>query len=152
MKSIGDTMIFIQRTNKLYENCLEEVRQRYHLSRIELQIMCFLHNNPTQNTIIQISSMRMLSKGNVSRGVELLIQRDYLERCVDENDRRVVHLILKESANDLIKEIDQAMHSFFSILFEQFTQEEYEVFRLLHQKMSENVLKELHKEEDKDGK
>ena len=59
-------------------------------------------------TAADIAELRMLSKGNVSQGVESLIQNGYLERFPDLSDRRRIHLSLTAQSGDIIYRIDEA--------------------------------------------
>ena len=50
---------------KLQEKYLESIRIDYKLSRIEVIIITFLHNNPVHDTARDIVEFRMLQSGNV---------------------------------------------------------------------------------------
>ena len=65
---------------KLYDKMLRSICDRYQLTQIEADIISFLKNNPGKDTVGDIAELRMLSKGNVSRGAEELIQRGLLRR------------------------------------------------------------------------
>lgn len=125
---------------KLYDSFLDEIRKKYHLTQIEVTIISFLYNNPSKDTAKDISALRMLPKGNVSQGVESLIQKHFLTRSPDRTDRRIIHLSLLEEAQPLITEIEDAKIHFRNILFDGFTQEEITLFEALNDRMINNVL------------
>ena len=83
---------------KLYEKYLEDVQMKHRLSHIEIAIIGFLYNNPERDTAADIVERRMLPKGNVSAGVETLVQKGLLMRRQDQTDRRKIHLSLLEKA------------------------------------------------------
>lgn len=85
---------------------LKEICRRHKLTLIETTIISFLYNNPGRDTAADIVELRMLSKGNVSQAVELLIQKSLLKRIPDENDRRRIHLELLPDAIPITNEID----------------------------------------------
>ena len=147
MKKTSDVLISIQKMNKFYDLCLDDVRIKYNLSKIELQIISFLHNNPGQDTVAQIASMRMLSKGNVSRGVDLLIQKELIEKRIDDDDHRWVHLTLTSKTKFITQDIDLGMSSFFNQVFQGFSQEDFEMYDSLYERMNRNVTEGLCKEE-----
>lgn len=67
---------------KLYDSFLDEIRKKYRLTQVEVTIISFLHNNPGKDTAKDISTLRMLPKGNVSQGVESLIQKKILRELL----------------------------------------------------------------------
>ena len=143
MKSTSEVLMSFRMIAKLYELCLEDVREKYNLSKIEIKIINFLHNNPDKDSIREISEMRMLSKGNVSRGVDSLIQRGFVERTPDENDRRGAHLRLKPEASPIIEEIQQAGTVFLKKAFSDFSDEEFQLYRSLNKRMMQTIAKHL---------
>ena len=84
MQRATDILLLIRGLGKLNDKCLETVRKEYELSQIEVTIMGFLHNNPGKDTVGEIAYWRMLPKGNVSQGVESLIQKRLLQRICDK--------------------------------------------------------------------
>lgn len=136
---------------KLYDSFLDEIRKKYHLTQVEVTIISFLHNNPGKDTAKDISALRMLPKGNVSQGVESLIQKKYLARTPDTTDRRIIHLSLLKEAHPLVLEIEETKIHFRNILFDGFSQEEITLFETLNNRMIQNALhhrKEVSKHEE----
>lgn len=125
---------------KLYDSFLDEIRKKYHLTQVEVTIISFLHNNPGKDTAKDISALRMIPKGNVSQGVESLIQKNYLSRIPDKSDRRIIHLSLLEEAQPLIDEIEEAKIHYRDMLFDGFTQEEITLFENLNDRLVSNAL------------
>jgi len=76
-------LVYTRTLVKLYDLYMEKIRLNYHFSHIEITIISFLHNNPGKDTAKEICDMRMLPKGNVSQGVESLIQKQLLVRQQD---------------------------------------------------------------------
>lgn len=124
---------------KFYDQCLECVRQNHGLSRLEIIIISFLHNNPDHDTVAEIAYMRMLSKGNVSRAADSLIRRGLLDRIPDQTDRRWVHLKLTPEAAPIVSQIAQARLDFQQLAFEGFTSEEMTHFESLNHRLTDNI-------------
>ena len=142
-----DVLLSIRRAVKLYEQYLEEARKGYHLSRVEIAIIGFLHNNPGRDTARDIVELRMLPKGNVSQGVEALIQKRLLERIRDGKDRRRVHLSLRPDALPVIQEIEKANDRFRAQVFSGFSKEEYKIYMRLVECIMQNILAGLRGED-----
>lgn len=143
MKQAGDAFLTIRQTAKFYDRCLEGVRERYGLSKIEVVIVNFLHNHPGRDSVGDIAEMRMLSKGNVSRGADSLIRRGLLQREPDREDRRAAHLELTPAAAPLAEELENASREFISLAFENFSEEECTLFREFLDRLKGNVSRNL---------
>ncbi len=60
---------------KYYEFSLKGINKKYDLTKIELDIISFLFNNPNKDTLSDIVELRMLQKGNVSKAINILIDK-----------------------------------------------------------------------------
>ena len=65
---------------RLYQEKLEPVCSEYSLTRMELNILLFLANNPVHDTATDIVEVRHLTKSHVSASVKTLQARGYLQR------------------------------------------------------------------------
>ncbi len=149
--STSDALIVIRQTMKFYEQCLDGVRRDHQLSRLEVIIISFLHNNPGHDTVGEIAEMRMLSKGNVSREADTLIRRGLLERVPDPKDRRWVHLRLRPEAAPIVEEIGRANRVFEQKVFEGFSAEDIETFRALNRRLADNICRSMERSSGKHG-
>ena len=122
---------------------MDDIRKSFSLSRIEITIISFLHNNPGLDTAGDIAEYRMLSKGNVSQSVESLIQKGYLERFPDSEDRRRIHLSLTAHASEIVRQIDEIKRDFYQALAEGLTESEIMQYQAITDKITENVLNGL---------
>ena len=112
MKNASDMLMLVRYMMKLYEKYLEDVQMKHRLSHIEIAIIGFLYNNPERDTAADIVERRMLPKGNVSAGVETLVQKGLLMRRQDQTDRRKIHLSLLEKAVPIVQEIEKSIKNF----------------------------------------
>ena len=60
---------------RLYQEKLEPVCSEYSLTRMELNILLFLANNPVHDTATDIVEVRHLTKSHVSASVKTLQAR-----------------------------------------------------------------------------
>lgn len=136
-----DMRLLMRGITKLYEQYLERIRGKYGLSQIEITIIGFLYNNPGKDTAAEIVELRMLPKGNVSQGVELLVKKGFLRRNADRTDRRKVHLSLEETAIPLCNEIEKVNQSFKEQLLQGLTQQEKEAYEKINRQLMKNIEK-----------
>lgn len=140
---MSDTTNFLEtsrRIMKLRESVLKKICDQYELTMIQGNIITFLYNNPGKDTATDIVELRMLSKGNVSRAVEELIQKKLLKRELDKKDRRVIHLLLLPSVDEIIEQIKKEQEKFQKEIYRGFSEEEMEIYLKLNERMRKNIL------------
>lgn len=128
---------------KLYDKICSSVCDKYKITKLELDIIAFLNNNPGRDTASDIVELRMLPKANVSQAVDALIKKEFLIRKQDENDRRRIHLELTKKDNSIIKDIEEVQKNFESILFKGFSDEDRSLYRKMNKRISSNAFDEL---------
>lgn len=144
-----DYLMNIRRIMKLHEGMLKKICVRYDLSLIEANIISFLYNNPGKDTAGDIVELRMLSKGNVSQGVELLAGKGLLLRIPDKEDRRKVHLSLSEKTVPITEEMKRGKLKFQEELCSGFSEEDKKTLENLSRRIMENTEKALKRCEKK---
>ena len=132
-------LLLVRYMMKLYEKYLEDVQVKYQLFHIEIAIIGFLYNNPEKDTAADIVERRMLPKGNVSAGVETLVQKELLIRRQDQADRRKIHLSLLEKAFPIIREIDEINQNFREQIFKNFSEEELKNYEAMNELLLKNL-------------
>ena len=119
---------------------IKEICDSFKLTRIEGTIIVFLYNNPGKDTAGDIVELRMLSKGNVSQAVESLIQKSFLARKQDAEDRSKIHLSLLPAAEPIIQAVEKKQKEFGCEIFRGFTEEEVCLFHEMNSRIAENTL------------
>ncbi|MGI6070570.1 MAG: MarR family transcriptional regulator [Blautia sp.] len=131
---------------RLYDQLMEPVCQDYAITRMELDILLFLANNPKYDTAADIIRRRCLTKSHVSTSVKKLEDNGYLERKFHPGNRKSVHLSLKEPAGPIVKAGQAAQKSFFAVVFQGFSQEEINVVCENSVRIGKNILGALEEE------
>lgn len=128
---------------RLYDKMLKKVCTEHELSLVEADVISFLRNNPGKDTAVDIVELRGLSKGAVSKAVESLIRKSFLERIPDTEDRRRIHLKLKPEAEPVTEMIDDVKEEFLNTVLGGFTSEELEAHSRFFQRVFDNTRHEL---------
>lgn len=128
-----------RRIIKLHEAMLKNICEQYGLTMMEATIISFLCNNPGRDTAADIVELRMLSKGNVSQGVEGLIQKSLLQRRQDTRDRRRIHLTLLPAAAPITRTIESIQAQFHREVFRGLSDEERAQFDRINARIMENT-------------
>lgn len=141
--TMTDIVLFHRCTLKLYDTLLKGICVSHDLSGLELTIISFLHNNPEYDTAKDISSFRMIPKGNVSQGVNTLLAKGLLLRSPDAHDRRKIHLSLTDRSLELVEKVEAAKHQFTELMFDGFSVEERAMYGRLCERVERNVKQSL---------
>ena len=124
---------------RLFETTDQPVCEKYGLTKLEVDILAFLNNNPSMNTAKDIVEYRMLPKASVSVAVESLIQKGLLTRRQDHADRRRVHLALTGAGKELVPDLLAARQAFVDALFSDFKENEKSTYREMLSRMAKNA-------------
>ncbi len=130
----------VQLAKKRYAAQLDPLCKQYALTKTELDVILFLHNNPGLDRAVDIVNIRQIAKSHVSLSVANLEERGFLYREYDLADRRTAHLKLTEQALPIAAEGNRLQQVFFSRIFAGLSQEELALWRRILEKVSSNIL------------
>ena len=129
------------KAKKQYARLLEPICRQHGLTRNELDVMLFLHNNPQFDRAADIVSRRGIAKSHVSLSVTDLEARGLLVRSFDPSDRRTAHLLLTETGKNIAAQAREEQQRYFSEMYRGITEEEFDLWHTLTQKVCENIEK-----------
>ncbi|MFG6356223.1 MAG: MarR family transcriptional regulator [Acetatifactor sp.] len=123
----------------LYSKCVESVCVRHEITRMELDILLFLANNPCFDTATDIVEIRYLSKSQVSSSVRTLEERGYVRREYIENNKKTAHLRICDPAKAVIADGREAQEKFISVMLQGLSEEECACMKHCFARMWENI-------------
>ena len=124
---------------KSYGKLLAPLCEENDLTRNEMDVLLFLHNNPSYDRAADIVSHRGMAKSHVSLSVTNLEDRGLLERCFDASDRRTAHLKLTQQGVEIAEKARQVQQVFFSDLHAGITEEEFALWGAITKKVCDNI-------------
>lgn len=124
---------------KSYSKLLEPICQQWNLTRNELDILLFLHNNPGYDRAADIVSRRGIAKSHVSLGVASLEEKGLLLRRFSRQDRRTAHLELTEQGRVIAAQAKEKQTQYFSALYQGISPKEFEIWGKIQQKVRDNI-------------
>ena len=127
----------------LYEKITDPVKEQYHLTQMEFDILMFLHNNPTYKTANDMVRVRHLTKSHVSASVTSLEKKGLLEGSFAEGNRKSIQLTLTPAADEIVSAGKVAQTAYADALTQGFTQAEKDEFRELFLRMCANADAEI---------
>ncbi len=132
----------------LYSKCVAGVCTKHGITRMELDILLFLVNNPCYDTATDMIETRFVSKSQVSVSIKLLEKRGYLRKEYVKDNRKTAHLKVCRGAFPVIEDGRKAQENFISIMLQGFGQEEIEHLKQYFERMWGNINIHLKEEEE----
>lgn len=124
---------------KGYSRAMDPICRQWDLTRNELDVILFLHNNPEFDRASDVALRRGMAKSHVSLSVTSLEAKGLLCRRPDPEDRRTIHLELRGDALDIARQGREAQLAFFEKIYAGLTQEEINAWTHVVEKVSENI-------------
>lgn len=123
----------------LYAKCVGSVCRKHNITRIELDILLFLSNNPAYDTATDIVEVRYLSKSQVSSAVKHLEACGYLRKEYAEDNRKTAHLRVCDTAAGIVADGQAAQEVFFNIMMRGISREEVDGMKRCMDHIFENI-------------
>lgn len=123
----------------IYSGLSQPICNKYSINQSCFDVLMFCANNPENNTARDICAVRGIKSGIASVAVETLIQKNYMERTDDPDDRRIYRLVPTESAREIIEDGRKMQEKFISTLKSGISREEEEIFERVNEKILANI-------------
>lgn len=123
----------------LYSKCVEKTCIKHNITRMELDILLFLANNPCFDTATDIIEIRYLSKSHVSASIKTLEQCGYIRKEYVDHNRKTAHLKICEEAADIIRDGKSAQENFLAIVLKGFSEDEINAMRQYNERILNNI-------------
>ena len=120
----GNFLYYVRLLKRMYERTLAEAAAACGLTVPEADVLSFLQENPEFDTARDVALYREVSRAYVSKAVELLAGRGYIEIQQDKDDRRLQHLSITEKAEAATGVLRDAQYAFYGRVTAGLTQEE----------------------------
>lgn len=131
----------------LYSKCVGVVCVKHRITRMELDILLFLANNPVYDRATDIVEIRYLSKSQVSASIKTLEERGCLRKEYGEDNRKTAHLKICEKALPVIEDGQRAQEKFLEIMLRGLSREEENSLRQYFARILKNINDYLKEEE-----
>ena len=122
-----------------YDQALDPVAQQWQITRMELDLLLFLANNPAHNTAAEAVRLRQWTKSHVSAAVCSLQKKGLLSARHPEGNRKTLLLTPLPAAEPILQDGQSAQQSFFQAMRRGFTAEEEQVLEAVSEKIARNI-------------
>ncbi|MCI9200010.1 MAG: winged helix-turn-helix transcriptional regulator [Lachnospiraceae bacterium] len=137
-----ETLLYGQQFKKLYEKMSNLITEKYGLHKVEIEILLFLKKGKG-DTARDIAENKFFSKAHISHAIDHLMECGYLVGKLDGQDRRCVHLVLREEAEPVCEELLKMRENLMNTVCQGITEEERLMMRQVAKKIACNISKEL---------
>ena len=124
---------------KLLEEQSMELRQKYNMKKVELEILYFLSHCEGRNTSTDIHYQLTMNRGHISQAVDSLCKRQFIAAIPDKEDRRYVHYELLDSARVIVAEMTEMREEMNRRILEGISEDEMQIFRNVAFKIKKNI-------------
>lgn len=119
---------------------MEKLLAEFELTPAEIDVLTFLINNRDKDiTASEISMCRGISKGLVSRAVNLLKDKEMIETRENPEDGRSVYLKILDEEDDLVKEVKGINEKFIMQLIKDIDMSDLNLLLKVNNKMLNNI-------------
>ena len=109
----GNFLYYVRLLKRLYERTLARAAAESGLSPPEADVLSFLREYPEFDTARDVALYREVSRAYVSKAVEQLARRGYIEIKQDKTDRRVQRLAIAPAARETAERLHEAQFGFY---------------------------------------
>ncbi|MGI5976138.1 MAG: MarR family winged helix-turn-helix transcriptional regulator [Candidatus Limivicinus sp.] len=127
---------------KLLELQFNEVREKFDLKKVEVDVLYYLSQHRDYDTPTDIFCRLKLNRGHVSQAIDSLCRRGYIEPLQDKRDRRYMHYATTAAAQEAIDDITRVHETLNEYIFKGVTAAEVQTYRKVCRKICDN-LKEM---------
>lgn len=126
---------------KIYKDYMEESLKEYELTPAEIDVLTFLVNNMDRDvTASEICMHRGISKGLVSRAVNMLKDKNLIETKANLEDGRSVYLKISDEKDQLVVRVKEVNKKFQKQLMKDISTEDLDLFIKVNSKLFDNIM------------
>lgn len=135
MPSISKYSSMVYRFGQIY---FDEQLAPYHIGCGQQFFLLHIAQKPGINQY-ELAMIDQYDKGTCARAVKKLEEQGYIDRKVDENDRRITKLYVTKRGQEIVKIVQNILFEWYTILTEGLNREEQIAVATLMGKVANNA-------------
>ena len=124
---------------RLLESQFSEIRKKYDLKKVDMEVLFFLSNCDDEDTPTDIYRHLKLNRGHVSQAIDDLCRRNLIVAIPDRNDRRFMHYKISDRAEAIIRDIASVSEEIDRKIFMGISEEEMILYKKITDKVYYNI-------------
>lgn len=137
-----DACIYGRKIKKIFDNCLKEIRKKYDIKMIDVEILLYYSENRGK-TASDLYRELGLNKGQVSISIDSLCKRSMLVEYVNPSDRRYLKYELSEKGKKVVSVISAETSKVYSAMIVGIDKEKQQTFIEVGEMLCNNINKYL---------
>lgn len=134
---------FAKLSRDLYDITIEKSAIECGITKQEADVLLFFANNPELNRACDAVVYRGFSKAYVSKALNSLLKRGFVEIKDDTFDKRYQRIVVKKKVNKVLSSLRKTQDDYFSILSEGISEEDFAIHIEVIEKIAENIINRL---------
>lgn len=127
------------RMKRLYQQELDVVCEKYEITKMELDVLLFLANNPQYDTAVDMIERRRLTKSHVSVSIAALEKRGFLERFYHADNKKTAHIRLLPASREIVEAGKRKQNHYFDLVLQGFTEEDRRALGEMFSRIARNA-------------
>jgi DNA-binding MarR family transcriptional regulator len=128
-----------QHYKKFQEMIYSELTDEFGLNVFDVRVLLFFDTHGNCNTAKDLVKIHHFTKSNVSKSIDVLLEKGYLTKEYDSQDRRYIHLIVQPEAAPVLAKAKQCQEQMLQMIFQGVSQEERRMMKEVAHKIHENI-------------
>lgn len=124
---------------RLIEQQFYEIRQKYDLKKVDIEVLYFLAKNQAEDTPTAIYQCLKLNRGHVSQAIDALYRKGLILAMPDKTDRRHMHYKISETADVIIEDMERIHRILDQQVFKGLTEDEIRQYKMTTEKILKNI-------------
>lgn len=126
---------------RVLEKYFNTIKKEHELKKVDIEVLLYLSQCGAKDTPTDIYKTLGLNRGHVSQAIDTLIKKDYVQAVADIHDRRIMHYLVLDNAQEITSEIASLKREFDKKIFDGLSQEEIFEYKRLTLKIMKNLKK-----------
>ena len=135
MNLLENTQVF----KKLIDTSFLKISKETNLTVNEIRVLLFLYQNEKLDIASDIVEKLMISKSHISFSVESLKNKGYIEKVLDTQNKKKLHLKLTNKAEKIVNLLDNEQNKLKDTLLQNIDEQEKKQFKDTFEKILKNA-------------
>jgi len=135
--------LLARQTGDVFRTCMDQLFRKYNISTEQYEVLVSIKYLSDRVNITDIASWLRRSTNSVSMIVDRMVKAGLLKRVRDKSDRRVVHVVMTEKAENALKPATLAGLDFIQEILTPLAYEDRHTLVSLLEMIKYNALKRL---------
>ena len=123
-QTVEEMLGYFNQIRRVYANELNLKFTNENFSPNEISILILLSNNPSINTSSQLCTILGVSKGLISRSIDVLVEKGYIICAKDDADKRIQRLSFSPQAAPVIQKLNEEVTKMNNEVLQDISKEE----------------------------